>query len=187
MSLENYKNYVAATDDAERERQLDRHVASVKAHIDEFAAAGYLEVVDNALDLLVMFIPVEYSYFLALQRDPQLNEYAARRGVVLATASNLFAIVSSVQHFWTRQKQLKQINKIIEIGQNLYARINAYAEEMSKVGDALDKSKRQYEESRKKIFGNQGLLTSAKQLEALGVKKGTQNAINALDALEFDE
>ncbi len=186
MSLENYKNYVSAADPAQKEAELLKHIASIKAHIDELAASGYKNLVDNSLDLLVMFIPVEYSYFIALERDGSLNEYASQKGVVLATASSLFAIVSSVQHFWKTQKQLKKIREILKIGQDLYDRMNNFAADMDKVGDAIDSSKKAFTASRNRILGTRGLVVSARKLVECGISRSSQKAIDLLEVEEED-
>lgn len=187
MSLENYKNYVATDDPVEKQKELDKHISSIKKHIDELADSGYTELLENSLDLLIMFIPIEYSYFVALEKDTTLNEYASKKNVVLATASSLFAIVTSVQHFWKTQKQLNKIKEILTIGQNLYERINSFTESMEQLEASIEKSKQQFEKSRAKIFGAQGLIVSARKLVECGISKSAKKAIDLLELEDTEQ
>jgi DNA recombination protein RmuC len=171
MSIENYKKWANETDGEAKERFLEAHAKDVKKHIDELSAKEYQNLLkEESLDFVIMFVPIEYAYFAALEKDDTLNEYASKRKVAIATASSLFPILKVVENLWRIERSDKNTEEIIKTGEEMHKRVDAFLTEMQKLGSELSQSQKVYESAMTKLQGGQGLIKSAVKLESLGLK-----------------
>jgi DNA recombination protein RmuC len=124
MSVENYKRWTNETDEILKAQYLENHVKDIKKHIDELSAKEYQKLLkDEGLDFVIMFAPIEYAYFAALENDDSLNEYASRRKVAIATASSLFPILKVVENLWRIERSNKNTEEIIKTGEEMHKRV----------------------------------------------------------------
>jgi DNA recombination protein RmuC len=171
MSIENYKRWTNEHDETLKAQFLENHIKDIKKHIDELSAKEYQKLLkDEGLDFVIMFVPIEYAYFAALEKDDSLNEYAGKRKVAVATASSLFPILKVVENLWRIERSNKNTEEIIKTGEEMHKRVDAFLSEMLKLESALSQSQKIYENAMTKLQGGQGIIKSAVKLEALGLK-----------------
>lgn len=177
VSLKAYMEYLAAEDETVRAMHLKEHVASVRRHIDELAAKHYNKYNKNSLDYVMLFIPNEPSYFVAMEADNALWNYAYKKGIVLISPSNLISTLFVVNSLWTRERQQRDVQRIVDTANAIYDKFVNFVDNFGKIEIALEKAQEAYGEAFKQLKtgkGNiskrlgelkeMGLLTTTKQL-----------------------
>lgn len=177
VSLKAYMEYLAAEDETVRAVHLKEHVASVRRHIDELAAKHYNKYNKNSLDYVMLFIPNEPSYFVAMEADNALWNYAYKKGIVLISPSNLISTLFVVNSLWTRERQQRDVQRIVDTANAIYDKFVNFVDNFGKIEAALEKAQEAYGEAFKQLKtgkGNiskrlgelkeMGLLTTTKQL-----------------------
>lgn len=177
VSLKAYMEYLAAEDETMRAVHLKEHVASVRRHIDELAAKHYNKYNKNSLDYVMLFIPNEPSYFVAMEADNALWNYAYKKGIVLISPSNLISTLFVVNSLWTRERQQRDVQRIVDTANAIYDKFVNFVDNFGKIETALEKAQEAYGEAFKQLKtgkGNiskrlgelkeMGLLTTTKQL-----------------------
>ena len=180
VSLTAYSRYIAAEDDEERKHFAQEHLDSVRKHIAELSAKRYPEFITGAPDFVVLFIPNDPAYSLALTQDPALWETAYKKGVVLINGTNLIAVLRMAQDMWQRDRQIKNVEEIVQRASAMYDKFCTYAatlveteEKMVKATESLRKARGQLSEGR----GN--FIHQMEQLRELGLKN-TKNLPTSL-------
>lgn len=189
VSLTAYANYVAAdeADESVRKAALAAHVASVRKHIDELAAKSYQKLVEASPDFVIMFVPNEPAFLVALQCDAKLWDDAYRKKVILSSPTNLFAILKIVDDLWRRDSQDRYALEIARQGGALYDKFVGFAESFLSVGDALGRTDKAYRMALGQLKeGNGNLVRRAESLRKLGVK-ASKKMPAALAPLDEDD
>ncbi|WP_339922199.1 DNA recombination protein RmuC [uncultured Cyclobacterium sp.] len=169
ISLIAYEKYSSTIDEREQKLALDLHIKAIKTHIDQLSAKQY-ESYAKALDFVIMFIPLEAAYIVALQADPQIWEYAYKKRVLLISSSNLIAALKMIKDLWIRDDQSKNALEIAERGGKLYDKLSNFVNSLEDVGKHLDRSQDSYANAIKQLKTGKGnLLSQAEKLRTLGV------------------
>jgi DNA recombination protein RmuC len=134
VSLNDYQDAFGAIDDAERAIGLQRHAASMRAHVNALGAKAYWSQFADAPDYVIMFVPGEHFLSAALEQDPTLWDFAFDRRVLLATPTNLIAIARTVAAVWRQEKLAGEAREIAELGKELYARLAVMGGHVAKLG-----------------------------------------------------
>jgi DNA recombination protein RmuC len=129
---------IESPDDARRETHLKEHARQVRDHVTKLAAKAYWNQLPTTPELVVMFLPGETFFSAALQHDPSLLEYAATRRVVIASPTNLIALLYAVAHGWQQQRIAEGALVIGQLGQTLYDRLRALVDHFERLRKALD-------------------------------------------------
>lgn len=176
VSLTAWTRYQSAADDAEREQQIAEHTRSIRAHIDGLAARNYPAVEElNALDFVLMFVPIEAALIAALHHDPTLPEYALKKRVALLSPANFLATVRTVASVWMVHKQNSNAREIAERAGLLHDKFAGFVDNLKTVGARLDQAQRAYESAFSQLStGSGNLVRQAQLLSDLGAKHQKQ-------------
>ncbi|NPA68289.1 MAG: DNA recombination protein RmuC [Chlorobi bacterium] len=171
VSLTAYERYNSAEDNNEEtDKYLKEHILSVKKHIDELSAKNY-DAYTESLDFVMMFVPVEPAYLLAVKHEPDLWQYAYNKKILLISPTNLIAALKLVADLWKRDKQTKNAVEIAERGGQLYDKFVSFVESLEQIGINLNKTQKSYDDALKRLKNGRGnLITQAEKLKQLGVK-----------------
>lgn len=172
VSLIAYEEYYSTDDQIERERYLRAHILAVKNHINDLASKDYQGLYKiNTLDFVMMFMPVEPSYVLALQADQGIWSFAYDRRILLISPTNLIAALKMIESMWRQEYQNRNVLEIAAQGGALYDDFVMLAERLIKLGKKLDEARDQYDETFKKLSTGKGnLISRVSKLKLLGVK-----------------
>lgn len=170
VSLIAYERAVNAEDDAKRMHYIKEHIQSVKAHIKGLGAKHYQTSKNlNSPDFVLLFIPIESSFALAVQEDTELFNTAWENNIVLVSPSTLLATLRTVSSIWKQEKQTQNVQEIAKQGAALYDKFVGFTEDLLIVGKKMNEAKYAYEESMKKLSeGNGNLVKRVENLRKLG-------------------
>jgi DNA recombination protein RmuC len=176
-SLLNYERYFHADNEQQRQEFLKNHLTSLRAHIKGLDIKNYekLETI-NSLDFVLIFIPVESAFMLALDNDPDIMREAYDRGIILVSPSTLMVTLRTIKNLWRYADQNINAQQIAEKAGGLYDLFVLHVEALEDIGKHLDKSKDAYETAFKRLSTGRGnLVKRSEELKLLGAK--TKKAI----------
>lgn len=170
VSLTAYVEYTAADDKTVCDSLAAQHVASVRRHVDELKQKNYQAHIES-LDFVMMFIPNEPAYMLALQTDPGLWNYAYQKGVLIISPTNLITSLRLIHDLWSREYQNRNALEIAERGALLYDKFAGFVENMARIGENIDRTRNTYDEAMGQLRDGRGnLIGQVDKLRSLGVK-----------------
>ena len=167
--LDAYLAAVGTNDENEHEALLQKHAAQVKERIKNLSSKTYWRQFDDTLEFVVMFVPGEQFLAAALDREPNLHEYALRERVILAAPPTLVALLRAIEYGW-RQKSLEEnAQKIQRLGEELHGRTATFTEHLARIGKNLSGSISAYNDAVGSLERN--LLTSVRKFTELGIQQ----------------
>lgn len=170
VSLNGYIKYVEAETDETRIIAEKEHIISIKKHIDELSGKAYQDYIES-LDFVMMFIPNEPAYILAMQLDSGLWDYAYRKRILLISPTNLIASLKVVADLWKREAQSRNAQEIAKRGAILYDKFAGFVETLQEVGKNIERTQKSYDKAFIQLKdGNGNLIRQAEMLKELGIK-----------------
>ena len=172
VSLVDYERYFHASDEDIKQQCLRQHLLSMRAHVKGLSGKDYesLEGV-NSLDFVLIFVPIESAFMLALDHDPEMMRDAYDRGIILVSPSTLMVTLRTIKNLWRYADQNRNAQLIADKAGALYDQFVSYVEALDEVGKHLDKSKDAWENARKRLTSGRGnLVRRAEELKKLGAK-----------------
>lgn len=189
VSLTAYTDCVNAVEDALRNAALKSHIASVRGHIATLANAGYHRLPGiESPDFVVMFIPIEPAFLLALQNDENLWSDAYKQGILLVGPTTLLYVIRIVNVLWQQELQARSVQDVMERGTALYEKFVGFVTDLEAVGNGLRNADKAYSGAIKKLSEGPGnLVRQVEMLRKLGIRTTKSLPKNLLDASEADE
>ena len=169
LSLVSYERFHVSKDPEDREENLLSHLYSINNHIKQLSAKRYQDIPNiNTLDFVLMFIPIESAFLLAVEKDLTLYERAYRQNIILVSPSTLLAVLRTIQNSWRYEYQNKNAQMIAKKAGDMHDKFVSFVDEMLLVEKSLSKAQRSYEDAFKKLSTGKGnLLNRSKELKEL--------------------
>lgn len=178
LSLVAYERYFNSQTEEEKETNLQDHIKSVKNHIDELANKKYENVVNGSIGFVMMFIPVEPAYLLAVQSDNSLWEYAYNKKIVLISASNMITSLRLIADIWKINTRNKEAEAMADTCGAIYDKILGFLDTFENVGNAVKKAQDEYEKAKGQLTtGNGNVVKRLKELSQKGIKSKTKKSL----------
>jgi len=172
VSLLAYEEWATGDDDTQRAAAQRRHLDSVRQHIKGLAERNYQQLYGlQSLDFVLMFVPIEPAFMLAVSGDGQLYGDAWARNVLLVSPSTLLFVVRTVAHLWRQEAQTRNAQEIAKRGAELYDHLVGFVTELEKVGKNLAQASDAYHSAFNKLSRNRGnVIRRAEMLKDLGIQ-----------------
>jgi DNA recombination protein RmuC len=176
VSLVHYEAHSVAETDAARSLAADSHSNSVRAHIRGLAEKNYQTLYGlNSLDFVVMFLPIEPAFMLAISRDDKLWEQAWQRNVLLVSPSTLLFVLRTVASLWRQEQQKRNVEEIARRGAELYNKLAGFVADFVEVGKRMEQAQISHASALAKLHTGPGnVIRQAEMLKSLGVKPTKQ-------------
>ncbi len=176
VSLVAYEQYVNSNNNEEREQYLKAHLLSVKNHIKQLSEKKYQTAEGlTTPDFILLFVPIEASFGLAVKEDVEVFNYAWNKNIVIVSPSTLLATLKTIASLWKQEKQNKNVLKIAEESGKLYDKFVGFVSDLSKIEKSLDKTSKDFSEAQKKLIEGRGNIVSRIQkIKELGAKTTKQ-------------
>lgn len=187
VSLLHYERSTAATDPTEKDRLLNQHVESLRAHARGLSDKDYTKLYAvNSVDFVLMFVPIEPAFLLALRERPEIFQEAYDRQVVMVTHSTLMATLRTVHGIWKNERIARNHLEIADRAGKLYDKFIGFTEDLIKVGNQLKLAKGSYDDAMNKLSDGSGnLVRQVELIKTLGAKTNkSQNAALLARAVE---
>lgn len=184
VSLNAYEEYINAEDETDRDLAFKRHLNSVRGHIKELSDKNYHDIHGvKSLDFVLMFVPIEPAFMLAISQDNDLWQDAWKRNVLLVSPSTLLFVVRTVAHLWRQEQQNRNAQEIARRGAELYDKLVGFVEDLKGVGNRIKQAQNEYDKAYGKFVDGRGnVIRQAEMLKSLGVKPGKSMPTDVLDA-----
>jgi len=184
VSLTAYTRYMGTDDTAEQKKHIGDHLRSVRKHIDELSHKSYQNYAVT-LDFVMMFIPNEPAYLLALQYEENLWQYAYEKKILLISPTNLITALKLIVDLWKREYQNRNALDIAERGAALYDKLVNFVGSLTDIEVYIDRAKKSYENAYGQLKSGRGnLIGQAEKLRELGVKVKKTLPPSLLDGIE---
>mgnify|MGYP005685615585 FL=1 len=172
VSLVDYERYFHAEDEDTRKLCLSQHLASLTAHIRSLSGKDYENLTGvNSLDFVLIFIPIESAFMLALDQAPDMMRDAYDRGIILVSPSTLMVTLRTIKNLWRYADQNLNAQVIADKAGGLYDQFVLYIEAIEDVGRHLDKSQEAWGTAHKRLVSGRGnLVRRSEELKKLGAK-----------------
>ena len=172
VSLTAYERFSNEEDEQEQANFLKMHVQSIRRHIDQLASKNYQDLYKmESPDFVLLFIPIEIAFALALKEDSNLYSSAFEKNIIIVTPTTLLATLRTIDSMWTNQKQQENAMEIARQAGALYDKFVGFVTNLTNVGKRLDDSKSEYDSAMNKLHEGKGnLITSVEKLRKMGAK-----------------
>lgn len=172
VSLVAYERFVNAADETQKKKALQEHIRSIAMHIKGLSAKEYekLEGI-HSLDFVLLFMPIEGAFSVALQEDEEFFKRAYENNILVVSPSTLLVTLRTIEHIWRTQKQEEHANKIAKEAEAMYDKLVLFVDEMQNIGAYLKKSQDAYDKAMNRLSSGKGnVIKRAEDIKALGLK-----------------
>ncbi len=172
VSLIAYERYTSAENEIERDTAIKKHILSIRNHIKGLSSKNYQNLYQiSSLDFVLMFLPIEPAFSLAVQQDVNLFNEAFEKNIVIVSPSTLLATLRTIASIWKQEYQNKYALEIAKQGGALYDKFVGFVEDLIAIGSRIDLTKDSYTNAMKKLQeGSGNLIRRAERIKKLGAK-----------------
>jgi DNA recombination protein RmuC len=172
VTLTAYERYINTEDETEKAQFLKEHLIAIKRHVDQLSEKNYHDLYQmESPDFVLLFIPIESAFALALNEDTSLYNKAFEKNIVIVTPSTLLATLRTIDSMWTNQKQQENAVEIARQAGALYDKFEGFVSDLVKIGKKMDEAKAEYGNAMNKLFDGKGnLINSVEKLKKMGAK-----------------
>ncbi len=171
VSLTDYERYVNADDD-DKPRFLKDHMISLRKHVEQLSAKKYEDLYEmESPDFVLLFVPVEPAFAIAINEDNSLYNQAFEKNIVIVTPSTLLATLRTIDSMWSNEKQQRNAIEIARQAGALYDKFEGFISDLTRVGKKMDEAKNEYRGAMNKLVEGRGnIVTSIERLKKMGAK-----------------
>lgn len=189
VSLVAYEKYISSEDENEKTKALREHILSIRSHLKSLSSKNYQSLYNlNSLDFVLMFMPIEPAFALAVQNDANLFNDAFEMNIVIVSPSTLLATLRTIASIWRQENQNRNALEIAKQAGALYDKFVNFYNDLIDVGKKLDAAKDSYEEAMKKVHDGRGnLISGVERMKQLGAKASKSIPPAALNRALSDE
>lgn len=172
VSITAYARHAESADADTAQIELNAHIQSLRQHIQGLSSKNYSSLYGvGSVDFVLMFIPIEPAFLLALKTAPNLYQEALAKNIVLVCPSTLMATLRTVAHLWRQDHQNKNALEIARQCGALYDKFVGFVDDMEKLGQRIDQAQTSYHDAFSKLKTGKGnLIRTAEKVRELGVK-----------------
>ena len=172
VTLTAYERYINEEDDNLKNQHLKEHVVSINRHVEQLGNKNYQDLYHmESPDFVLLFIPIESAFAIALNEDTTLYNKAFEKNIVIVTPSTLLATLRTIDSMWTNQKQQENAIEIARQAGALYDKFEGFVGDLIKIGKKMDEAKIEYSNAMNKLVDGKGnLITSVEKLKKMGAK-----------------
>lgn len=172
FTLPDYRAFASADNEDERAAALKRHLTAIRNHTKRLSESNYQALYGlKSLDFVVMFIPLEPAFMIAVTNDRELFHQAWDKNVLLVSPSTLLFVIRTVANLWRQEGLSRNAKEISNRGAELYDKLRGFVDELTKVGNAIEAARNSFDEAKKKLYVGKGnVIRQAEMLRELGVK-----------------
>ena len=181
VSLVAYERFMSSEDEISKSHALKEHIASIKGHIKGLSEKKYekLESV-NTLDFVLLFMPIEGAFLLALEQDGEFFKDAYEQNILVVSPSTLLVTLRTIEHIWRTQRQEEHALKIANEAEAMYEKLVGFVDELKKVGVHLAKAQDSYDTSMNRLSTGRGnVIKRAENIVKLGLKPKKKLSISS--------
>lgn len=171
VSLTAYNNFVNAATEEEKVSALKAHLISIRQHLRLLSEKNYQKISDKNLDFIIMFIPIEPAYILAIQSEKKLYEEALEKRIVFVSPTLLIPSLQLIKNVWKQEYQNRNSQEIAKHATSLYEKFVGFTNDLIDIGNQMKKTQTSYESAMSKLAtGNGNLVKSVERFKVLGLK-----------------
>jgi DNA recombination protein RmuC len=172
VSLKAYEQVISAGSEEEENQLLKAHWRSVRNHVDELAGKAYHELYqEECPDFVMMFVPIDHAFALALKVDGDLHTYAFEKNIVIVTPGTLLASLKTIESLWKNEKQREHALEIASEAGKMYDKFVGFCEDLIEIGKRMKQTNTAYDNAMNKLTEGRGnLVSKAERLKAMGAK-----------------
>ena len=186
VSLTDYERYISAENKIDKEAALKGHIHSIKQHIKELSEKNYQDLYQiETLDFVMMFVPIEGAYYIAIEEDRALWQYAYERKIVLINPTNLITALKMISNMWQQDYQNKNVMEIARQSGGLYDSFVLLLDDFSKMEKKMGETQDLFTNVQKRIATGKGnLIGRVEKIKKLGAKTKKSLPEKYTDAIE---
>ncbi len=192
VTLTAYERYINEESEELKTQYLKEHVISINRHVEQLGSKNYQDLYQmESPDFVLLFIPIESAFAIALNEDTSLYNKAFEKNIVIVTPSTLLATLRTIDSMWTNQKQQENALEIARQAGALYDKFEGFVSDLVKIGKKMEEAKVEYQGAMNKLVDGKGnLITSVEKLKKMGAKAKKslpENIINRASVFENTE